>query len=785
VSEVNDITAEYPVVQPICSSERSTVYASQDPHTDKPVVVKLIVPGSSAEPTARQRFLRSLGALHFLRLTGFPLLLDYGFSQNDSAFIVMEPVKAPSLKQLVSPEPGYWLPLLIQTAQALESLSRSDVAHQNLCPDNILVANLEAGTPTVKVVGFGTAAYRWSSPGQARRDLYKQRRYTAPELLDADTTQIDFPPSCDLYSLARLTCELCGIRISSLKTTTPELTFPISLKHQLSSTLLLKAALESALCPEPQKRDVGYADLITALRAAQPKQVLLPTSASGDKSNGLVPKTVKLPRAREKGVSARQPTPPSSSKQVVSSTPPPLPPPLPKVRPSQPTVKMAAHPPQLPQVHMHPTAVPEPSRQPSRQRPSQHRWVLPLICTAATMLMLTTGLIAVLLLRHNEEPKLPPSTTLGPPPTAQPVLEEEPTQPEHPQLAHAQELVSQGDTTGARQVLDSLSEDELAALSEDERRWWKSLSAQVEGSGTEQAVKDLGDGLSFSSIPMLKRAVPQLANLGKSDLQVLGITSELEHAQQALALHQQLWRNRNTKSPLLLMQHATALAEALPRYKPGLEMREQAAAQIEATARSASTLAEYDRALSTLDQLQQLWPERGATAQTIAEVTAARQQAQRTQGIVQEALHKGESGNPEAGLALLDGLDHSRAATARAKLTRQLEQLDAATPTLTLDPHSSLEFKKRHPAILVFSASDDHRVSSVTVWVKLATCTEFTRHEYQTLSAGSYKVTVTPDEHGNDDVSVYVEARDSSGHVGSLGTSKEPLVLKRRRLFGK
>ncbi|MCD4750397.1 MAG: protein kinase [Thermoanaerobaculales bacterium] len=255
---------EYAITTMLASSPQRTVYRSLEPDTDRDVVVKLLNSnGASEDQIVRHHFLRAIGAIQFLCLPAFPEVLDFGFTDDSSAFMVMEWIDGESLTTFAGAPPQRVIPVLIQVTETLEALAMGEVYHHNLSPDNILVeAQIEGGA--AKIVGFGTAAYfTGTMAGTLVGRSPEADRFIAPERFVASQDGTVGGAPADLYSLAMVTLDLLGGEV--LESGDPGVRFSDGVRSALPETEILEEALKGALAMVPDERQTTFAILRNAL----------------------------------------------------------------------------------------------------------------------------------------------------------------------------------------------------------------------------------------------------------------------------------------------------------------------------------------------------------------------------------------------------------------------------------------------------------------------------------------------------------------------------------------
>jgi hypothetical protein len=72
-------------------------------------------------------------------------------------------------------------------------------------------------------------------------------------------------------------------------------------------------------------------------------------------------------------------------------------------------------------------------------------------------------------------------------------------------------------------------------------------------------------------------------------------------------------------------------------------------------------------------------------------------------------------------------------------------------------------------------------VKEVTAFARVAGAPAWDALPVRVGQGGEYLIEVGPTFHRNEDVELYVQAADTSGHITRLGTREEPLKLKRKR----
>lgn len=356
-------------------------------------------------------------------------------------------------------------------------------------------------------------------------------------------------------------------------------------------------------------------------------------------------------------------------------------------------------------------------------------------------------------------------------------------------LEEAHRLMADDDRDGAAEVLDGLTDDEIDGFNQAEQAIYDELVAMLEGASQERAISDLQGGLEVGSIRMLQRGVAAVSKLSTAEIKrEPGLAEQLARAREVLRLHAALWRAHDADDNPAVLESAAAMMKALPKYSTPLKFRDQAARALEAQAEGAAAAGHFDVALSVLGPVERSYPQREGLAKKLAGYR--RQQAAQAElaPLIDTALAKGAAGQPEAGLKMLTGREavpglEGRLAEARSRLDGQFAKLDAAPPQLTLPAQAELAYKKNRDITLPVEVSDDYRVVRVRAMVRPEGASEFHAMALAPAADGRYVIEIPASLHGNGAVAVYVEAEDSHGHTGRLGSPSEPIVIDRKGFF--
>jgi hypothetical protein len=158
--------------------------------------------------------------------------------------------------------------------------------------------------------------------------------------------------------------------------------------------------------------------------------------------------------------------------------------------------------------------------------------------------------------------------------------------------------------------------------------------------------------------------------------------------------------------------------------------------------------------------------------------------------LIGSALARGDAGDPEAGLAILDKIPpdprlQDEVDRARSVLEARIADMDAGAPVVEMTAAAELGFKKNETVTVPLRVTDDYRVERVVVHARNESDDGYLQIPLEPAGDGLYNFVVAPELHGNKSVQFFVVARDLSGHVGRFGSQDEPQTVTRKKWFKK
>jgi serine/threonine-protein kinase len=275
------------------------VWQADDTRLDRQVAVKMLKPELSGDAEFRHRFHAEARMTASLNHPGIAAVHDYGESDLDGAYLVMELVAGEPLDTVLARQTRLGidrtLDILEQAGHALQAAHQRGVVHRDIKPANILIT--AAGT--VKLTDFGIAKAVDAAPMTRNGMVLGTAHYIAPEQAAGDETG---PPG-DVYSLAVVGYEcLAGHRPFSADNAVSVAMMHI---HQPPPPLpadvppAARALIESALVKDPQQRYRTGGEFAAAAAAARGGRSLPPVTPSNHRfPTAVLPRPAELEHRR-------------------------------------------------------------------------------------------------------------------------------------------------------------------------------------------------------------------------------------------------------------------------------------------------------------------------------------------------------------------------------------------------------------------------------------------------------------------------------------------------------
>lgn len=208
---------KYRIERPIGRGGFSRVYCGIHSAMDRPVAIKVFDPtqhddaDSSRGRRRAERFEREAQLVSRLQHPNTITIFDFGIEDDGRAFLVMEFVEGPTLKQLIEDQgaidPARAVTIFLQVLGSLEEAHHREILHRDLKPANVMLATNFKGDDVVKVLDFGIArVLQNEANGDSDSDsklFLGTPRYAAPEQLTGGELSL----ATDIYGVGALLWE--------------------------------------------------------------------------------------------------------------------------------------------------------------------------------------------------------------------------------------------------------------------------------------------------------------------------------------------------------------------------------------------------------------------------------------------------------------------------------------------------------------------------------------------------------------------------------------------------
>jgi serine/threonine protein kinase len=192
-----------------------SVYRAIDTKLGRTVALKTVAArrtGARLTDRVRQRFLREAMALSKVEHRNVVQVMDFGFADDGTPFLVMEHLRGRDLGTLLAesdapPTIACIVDIMLGVCAALRACHRVGIVHRDLKPGNIFLADTDTGTE-VKVLDFGVSKAPSSDDLTREGQIVGTPQYLAPEQVDGKVG-----PASDQYALGVLIYACLTLRL--------------------------------------------------------------------------------------------------------------------------------------------------------------------------------------------------------------------------------------------------------------------------------------------------------------------------------------------------------------------------------------------------------------------------------------------------------------------------------------------------------------------------------------------------------------------------------------------
>jgi eukaryotic-like serine/threonine-protein kinase len=206
------ISGKYRLAELLGEGGMGSVWVAENMALKANVALKLIR-ADVAESSANERFLSEARLAARLQHAAIVRVFDFGKTENEEPFIVMELLEGETLGQrltrLGSIDPTELVQTILPIIDALHSAHGHGVIHRDLKPDNVFIAKADGGGVQPKLLDFGIAKLRGESAFLTTKltqagTLIGSPDYMSPEQARGET---DLDPRSDVWALCVLAYE--------------------------------------------------------------------------------------------------------------------------------------------------------------------------------------------------------------------------------------------------------------------------------------------------------------------------------------------------------------------------------------------------------------------------------------------------------------------------------------------------------------------------------------------------------------------------------------------------
>jgi serine/threonine protein kinase len=206
------ITGKYRLHQLLGEGGMGSVWVAENMALKANVALKLIR-ADVAEPSANERFLSEARLAARLQHASIVRVFDFGTTENEEPFIVMELLEGETLGQrltrLGSIDPTELIQTLLPIVDALHSAHGHGVIHRDLKPDNVFIAKTDGGGVQPKLLDFGIAKLRGESSFHTTKLTQAGTLIGSPDYMSPEQArgELDLDPRSDVWALCVLAYE--------------------------------------------------------------------------------------------------------------------------------------------------------------------------------------------------------------------------------------------------------------------------------------------------------------------------------------------------------------------------------------------------------------------------------------------------------------------------------------------------------------------------------------------------------------------------------------------------
>ena len=257
---------KYRVVRRLGRGGMGAVFQAFDPHLERDVALKVMLPQFADQPEHKLRFEREARAVARMMHPNVVTVFDLGYHTDGSPYIVMELLKGRDLLHVLREEPALDLRrkvmIVVQVLDGLGHAHKVGIVHRDIKPANVFI--VESGD--AKIMDFGIA--RISASGAAASGMVVgTANYMSPEQVTGGAVD----GRSDLFSVGCMLAEMAGGRPPFESDSVMSTLYRIAHSEPIldlpgEDGELLAPVLRHALVKDPAGRIATAAEFAAALR---------------------------------------------------------------------------------------------------------------------------------------------------------------------------------------------------------------------------------------------------------------------------------------------------------------------------------------------------------------------------------------------------------------------------------------------------------------------------------------------------------------------------------------
>jgi serine/threonine-protein kinase len=271
------IASKYKIIKKIGEGGMGSVYIADQEPINRKVAIKVLLGKLAEDEVAVKRFELEAKAISRMQHPNTVTIYDFGKTEDDRLYIVMEFLKGKTLTQLLRECTVLQAPrackIMRQVCGSLADAHAAGIIHRDLKPDNIFLSEVGGDPDWVKVLDFGVAKLADSEGAGTLTQtgmIFGTPKYMSPE--QAEGRPIDY--RADIYALGVVLYELLigrppfvsdtpvGLLLKHISEPPPPFA---KIRPDLSIDPRIEAVVMKALEKHPDRRHLMVAELANDL----------------------------------------------------------------------------------------------------------------------------------------------------------------------------------------------------------------------------------------------------------------------------------------------------------------------------------------------------------------------------------------------------------------------------------------------------------------------------------------------------------------------------------------